>query len=301
MDAFAWSLLLVGLGFVAAMGRSLTERFPAEPPTPTGIVPSAMPPQVSPLVGGHLTRYRRRSATAQIADWVLRGVIRLDPTRPTRIEVTDATRLDPAEHALLRALLDAEPRLGVRADLSAEDRPTAWRVRDAQDEVNRHMLDAGLRYGIGRPASRWWLRGLILASAALAVWPATQDPRGWFAPAVLLAFGLLDPSPARHWPLTARGVELRDRLLQVQDWLRFGTGPADLTSLYPWAVLFGQLDRWRERAGTEDPTLRALMVALGGDRDGHGYADELPGDAWGEQATGGSTSEYHGATRPVTD
>lgn len=303
-DLLGPALVVLAVGFAIEVVRIVREQPPVDPPRPTWpprqVVP---PPGVSVLVGAHVVRWRRRSATAQVAELVRRGALRLDPADPARVEVVDPRALDPVEHAFVAALVGGEPRVGSRAHLRAGDAELAARVRGVQAAVNALVLDLGLRY---RPAPRPERVALRLAVAALAVAAAVlavQEPRAWFV-VLTLGFGaLLDRRRDRVRPLTADGAALRDHLSGIKHWLRFADleERADLGPLLPWAVVYGELGPWRARGGDEGEELRALLVARGGDRENRGFEDEQAGDAWADQATGGSRAEHDGAYVPPSD
>lgn len=303
-DLLGPALGVLGLGLAIEVVRIVREQPPVDPRRPTWPPRQPVPPAgVSVLVGAHVTRWRRRSATAQVAELVRRGALRLDPADPARVEVVDPAALDPVEHAFVAALVRGEPHVGSRAHLRAGDVELAGRVRAVQAAVNALVLDLGLRY---RPAPRPERVPLRLALVALAVVAAVlsvQDPRAWFVVLTLAFCALLPRRREVVRPLTAEGAALRDDLRGLKDWLRFADldDAADLGPLLPWAVVFGELGPWRARGGDEGPALRALLVALGGDRREQGSDDEQPGDAWADQATGGSRAEHDGAYVPTSD
>ncbi|GIG38099.1 DUF2207 family protein [Cellulomonas pakistanensis] len=303
-DLLGPALGVLALGFAIEMLRIFREQPPTDPPRPTWPPRRTEPlPGVAVLVGAHVARWRRRSATAQLAELVRRGALRLDPADPARVEVVDPSALDPVEHAFVAALVRAEPRVGSRAQLRAGDVELAGRVREVQAAVNALVLDLGLRYRPAPRPERVPLRLALVALTVVAAVLAVQDPRAWFVALTLGFAALLDRRRERVRPLTAEGAALRDHLRGIKDWLRFADldEPADLGPLLPWAVVFGELGPWRARGGDEGPDLRALLVALGGDRPEQGTDDEQPGDAWADQATGGSRAEHDGAYVPPSD
>lgn len=292
------ALLLLAFGYLATVVRLFRDQRPRDPARGAARAPVDAP-GVSVLVGAHVTRWRRRSATAQIAELVRRGSLRLVPGRPTRATVASVADLDPVEHAFLAALVGGEPVVGAPARLHPLDPGTAHAVRRVQARVNELVVEQGLRVALRPRRGRVLLRVLAVALAVAAVRLAVQDPRTWFVPISLAVCALVDPRRHTVRPLSAEGAAVRDQLQGIADTLRWG-GPAslaqvDLPALHPWAVLFGQLDAWRARGGVEDPTLHALLVELGGDRPEAGSDDEQPGDAWSAEATGGSHAEHDGA------
>ncbi|WP_431838337.1 DUF2207 family protein [Cellulomonas sp. Y8] len=303
-DLLGPALVVLAVGFAIEVVRIVREQPPVDPSRPTWPPRQPVPPAgVSVLVGAHVLRWRRRSATAQVAELVRRGALRLDPADPARVEVVDPRALDPVERAFVAALVGAEPHVGSRAHLRADDVELAGRVREVQAAVNALVLDLGLRYHPARRPERVPLRLALVALAVVAAALAVQDPRAWFVVISLAFAALLGRRREVVRPLTAEGAALRDDLRGLKDWLRFADldESADLGPLLPWAVVFGELGPWRARGGDEGPALGALLVALGGDRPEHGTDDEQPGDAWQDQATGGSRAEHDGAYVPTSD
>jgi hypothetical protein len=302
-DLLGPALVLLALGVAVTLGRVRIEHEPGDPPAPPRPPRRSTPPDgLSVLVGAHLVRWRRRSATAQVAELVRRGVLAPHPCDPACVVVVDPTGLDPVEHAFAAALVGVEPRAGTLAVLRADDARLASRVEDAQAAVNRHVVDAGLRRVVRPRPHRWVPRAVVGTLAVAAAVLAVQDPRAWF---VVLGLGLavlVEPWRQNRHPLSAVGAAGRDQVLGVQEWLRFADlaerPEADLAALHPWAVLLGALDEWRARGGVDDPALRALLAGLGGDRPERGRAHAQPGDAWGDRSTGGSAWPDDGATPP---
>ncbi|RMI08651.1 DUF2207 domain-containing protein [Cellulomonas triticagri] len=303
-DLLGTALVVLAVGFAIEVLRIVREQPPVDPSRPTWPTRHATPPPgTSVLVGAHVTRWRRRSATAQVAELVRRGALRLDPRDPARVEVVDVHGLDPVERLFVAALVGGEPHVGSRAHLRADDTALAGRIEGVQAEVNALVLEQGLRYRPAPRPERVWLRLALLALTALAVVLSVQDPRCWWVALSLAFAALLHRRREVVRPLTAEGAALRDHLRGVHDWLRFADldERADLGPLLPWAVVYGDLRAWRARGGEEDPALRVLLTDLGGDREGAGSEDEQPGDAWGDQATGGSRKEHDGAYVPSAD
>jgi hypothetical protein len=285
-DLLPLALLLLALGIATTIGLLVLTAPPADPRTPVRPTRRLDPPTETLLVAAEVAGWRQRSGTAQLAALVHRGVLRLDPSAPGTIEVTDATRLDVLERDFLLALLNGEPRTGSRTRLDPQDRDTAARVRRVHAAVAEVATDRGWRY---RPTPRrgvWALRLTIVALLAASIPLAVQDERTRF---VALALGVVAltvalPAAGRRRttarPLTDRGAALRDHVLGVQDHLRFDERRGDGTALHPYAVALGLLPRWRRRYGDEDPTLRALIASIGGDQEENGFQDLQPDDAW---------------------
>lgn len=303
-DLLGPALGVLALGLLIETVRIVREQPPVDPPRPTWPPRQPVPPAgVSVLVGAHVTRWRRRSATAQLAELVRRGALRLDPADPARAEVVDPRALDPVEHAFVAALVGGEPRAGSRLHLAPGDVAQAGRVREVQAAVNAVVLDLGLRYRPAPRPERVPLRLALVVLAVVAAALAVRDPRAWFVVITLAFSALLGRRREVVRPLTAEGAALRDHLRGLKDWLRFADldERADLGPLLPWAVAFGELGPWRARGGDEGAGVRALLVALGGDQERQGLDDRQPGDAWADQATGGSRAEHDGADVPTPD
>jgi hypothetical protein len=300
-DLLGPALVLLAVGFALAVVRLRRDQPPRNPPRTDRPVPAApRPPDVGVLVGAHVTRWRRRSATAQIAELVRRGVLRLDPDHPARATVAALPDPDGVEHAFLAAVLGTRPAVGARVELHRLDPGIAQGVQRVQAAVNEAVVVRGLRLVLRPRRGRLLLRLVAVALTGVAVHLALQDERTWCVPIGLGVYAVLNPRRHTVRPLSDAGAAVRDELAGVREWLRSGdtaeNGRVDLAALHPWAVLFGELDAWRTRGGVEDPALRTLLVELGGDRPERGHDDEQPGDAWSAYATGGSAAEHDGAT-----
>jgi hypothetical protein len=303
-DLLGAAVAVLAVGFAIEVSRIVREQPPSDPSRPSSPPPRTDPPRgVSVLVAAHVTRWRRRSASAQLAELVRRGALRVVPDRPATVEVADPSGLDPVEAGFVEALVRGEPRVGSRAELRADDRPLAWRVRDAQARVNDRVVGLGLRRRITRPRLASLPRIALVVLTGVATVLAVHDSRAWFVAGSLGFASLLPRRRDLVRPLSTEGAALRDHVRGIDEWLRFAdlSETADLDALLPWAVLFGRLQVWTARGGALDPALAALLAALGADVENGGTEDEQVGDVWGDQATGGSRAEHDGAYVPPTD
>ncbi|QGQ19707.1 hypothetical protein GC089_11310 [Cellulomonas sp. JZ18] len=301
------ALLLLAAALAVTLWAFVAERPPSDPSVPTWPARRSDPPRDVPvLVGAHVVGWRRRSTSAQVADLVVRGALRVVPGDVAQVEVVDLTGLAPVERGFVAALVGhGEPRAGDRAVLSGSDHGRDERLRELQAAVNTLVVREGWRRVPSPPTGRVARRVAMVVVVLLSV-PLLRGGwlTGWATMTIAFMAVLTLLPPRLPHVLSDRGVVLRDHLHGLRDHLRLGdredtrSGTAAHAALLPWAVLFAQVPAWCRGAGSgaeEQADLLALLRRLQVDRPGYGTGPEQSGDPWGEVATGGSRAEHDGA------
>ncbi len=312
-DLLPIALLLLVAGF-AVLATFRRESAPTDWREPRDPERRPDPPTGVPvLVAAHVVGWRRRSTSAQLADLVGRGLLRVVPGDVAQVEVVDLTGAAPVERAFVAALVGHEqPRRGDRAVLSGSDAARDGRLREVQSAVNALVLEDGWRYVPPRAPGASGRRVALVTVALLSLPLLGGGFVTAWVPAFLVLLVVVE-LPRQRVPhlLTNRGVTLRDHLLGVREHLRRDPlpdappDPAVRAAMLPWAVLFGHVPSWRRRgAGAPDGDLTDLLdllQRLGVVRDASGSGPEQDGDRWADVATGGSRARYDGAFVPRLD
>jgi hypothetical protein len=277
---FAILVVLVGSGVITTATILATTRLGGGPKSKRAIIAQySPPPAISVLVGALVIGERKRSMAAQFVDLAVRGAIRiltrLTPGGPFRIELVDkAVATGSVESQVIRAVFGDRAAAHQIVRVTSANAPLSRRLQTAQTRAATFARDGG--YITTRSVDR---RVVLLAAHVVVVVVAALLDGG-----VTVAIGAMAVATAIacFWPrrtLTAAGVELRDHLLGLREYISLaeadrmrvlqapGTALTKgeiylLTEkLLGWAVLFGFGKEWAR-------VLEIQARELGDDRPG---------------------------------
>ena len=283
-------LFTVISGIICAMSVTHFFRSPRSPKSTRAVIAQYVPPAgVSVLEAAIVLNSRGRSVSAQIVDLAVRGVLSVvELERIGKIyllQLNDSRRVHgPIEERVVHAIFG---RTGQHGDVVRVHKTNARlnrRLMIAQGRADAAVVESGLMHPPrnGLRAILPFLQLVIVVPAM--VWGAGVFPIGLLA----LGFGLVTLGFAfgRYRALTPRGVELRDYLNGLREYIRLAEsdrmrvlqGPGTALTrgdvlvlterLLGWAVLFGYGKPWAQllemqREETDGGTLASVPLALG--------------------------------------
>ncbi|GGE95660.1 DUF2207 family protein [Mycetocola zhadangensis] len=283
-------LFTVISGIICAVSGIHFFRSPRSPKSTRAVIAQYVPPAgISVLEAAIVLHGQKRSVSAQIVDLAVRGV--LSALEPEQVGKIYLLRLDdprlvngPIEERVVHAIFGRTGKPGDVVRVNKTNARLARRLMIAQGRAAAAVVQANLM----RPP-RNGLRAILpfpqlLIVAPAMVWGAGVVPIGLLA----LAFGLITIGFAfgRYHALTPRGVELRDYLHGLREYIRLAEsdrirvlqGPDTAMTrgdvlvlterLLGWAVLFGYGKPWAQllelqRENTDGGTLTSVPVTLG--------------------------------------
>ena len=283
----ALSLAGALLAVAAAVGALvLRRRRLADAPGRGTVVAQYDPPEgVGLLVAGVISGDAARATTALLLDLAVRGAVRIlerDGTgKPSfALELVDPARVaDPDERAFVAAVFGDGAGAGTVVDLKRTDTRAATRIQKVLAAVRKRTIADGLRKPVPVGAIALLIVAASIGMAAAIAFAVLALVGAYGGPVVIaflvaavLAVGVTVVALVRH-PLTARGVELRDHLRGLREFIRLaeadriqmlqspeGALRADLPhdhvdvlrlteELLPYAALFGQEREWGDELG----------------------------------------------------
>ena len=253
-------LASLGILIVAIVGFA---RSPRTPRSTRAIIAQYTPPKnVSILLGGVVVGERTRSMAAQLVDLAVRGGIRilapLEGDSAYRVELVDKKATGGVvESQVLRAVFGNAGAVGSVVRINNKNATLSRRLQTAQGLAAAIATDSGLV----AQRSRSWRRYLVTFQIVLLVCVVFSRPE-FFGIIVFLTIATVIMGLLRRRTLTAAGVELRDHLLGLREYISLaeadrmrvlhapGTaltkGDVYLLTekLLGWAVLFGFGKEW---------------------------------------------------------
>lgn len=263
MDTLLASVFSVASVATLVIAIVAVARGPRTPKSTRAVIAQYTPPKnVSILLGGIIVGERKRSMAAQIVDLAVRGALRilapLSGTGPYRVELVDKKATPGVvETQVLRAIFGNAGSTGQIVRINNKNATLSRRLQTAQGRAAAAATDSALIV----EAPRRWRLALIITQIVLLIAVFSTSPE--FSAIVIFA-GIVTVvvSGVRPRALTAGGVELRDHLLGLREYIslaeadrmRLLQAPGTALTrgeiyllterLLGWAVLFGYGKEW---------------------------------------------------------